>query len=65
MVEIDENLAKLRTLVEQYRLDETMELADQTSTNLSQTNSELEQLEQATEQGFIITTIVDNYLARL
>jgi len=49
VVAIDEDLGKLRVLLKQFRLDEAIELAGQTSDNLSQANSELKRIEQATE----------------
>ena len=51
VVEIDEDLVKLRAPREQFRLDEVLEVADQTADRLSRANSELERIEQAVENA--------------
>lgn len=47
VVDVDEDLSKLRTLVEQFRFDEAIELADETSGRLFQANRDLRQIEKA------------------
>ncbi len=49
VVEIDEDLSRLRVLRGQFRLDEAIELVIPTFARLSQAYSELEQIEQATK----------------
>jgi len=49
VVWIDADLGKMRVLVQQFRLDEAIELAGQISDNLSQMNNELMRIEQAIE----------------
>jgi len=49
VVAIDEDLVKLRSLMEQFRLDEVTKLIAQTFDRLSQANSELKRIQQATE----------------
>ncbi|MFC2051623.1 hypothetical protein ACFLT4_02715 [Chloroflexota bacterium] len=48
VVAIDENLSEFKILIEQFRLSEAIGLAIQISDNLSQANSELKSIEQAT-----------------
>ena len=49
VVDIDEDLSKLGTLVRQYRFDEATVLADETYSKLSLADGELERMEEATE----------------
>jgi len=49
VVDIHQELIALRTLVEQFRFEEAIELADITSTKLIQADSKLEQIEMATK----------------
>ncbi|MFC2034981.1 hypothetical protein ACFLUJ_02535, partial [Chloroflexota bacterium] len=53
VVEIDEDLYKLRMLIEQYRLDEAIQQAAQTSDNLSQAYNELQRMRQTIETAGI------------
>jgi len=48
VVDIDEDLSKLRTLVEQSRFEEASPLGDEIRAKLSQADRELKQIEQAT-----------------
>jgi hypothetical protein len=49
VVDIDEGLTKLRVLLGQFRLDEASQLEKELSTTISQANSELRRLEEATK----------------
>jgi len=49
VVSIDEDLSRLRTFVNQSRLEETKELVIKTFTKLSQANDELKEIEQTVE----------------
>ena len=49
VVDIHQELVALRTLMEQFRFEEAIELADLTSTKLIQADSKLEQIEMATK----------------
>ena len=49
VVDIDEDLSKLRTLMGQYRFDEATVLADETYSKLSLADGELERTEEATK----------------
>ncbi len=49
VVDIDEDLSKLRALMGQFRLDEATVLSDETYSKLSLADGELERMEEATE----------------
>ena len=49
VVDIDEDLSKLRTLMGQYRFDEATVLADETYSKLSLADGELKRMEEATK----------------